>query len=216
MRVAIVVNSWHYFDNPFKLQPLHELHFATAIGDHFKGEDVEVKIIDLRQMRSMSNDSMCIPESDLYFYWIMKSADYSETLATMNNLRNLYSNALHAAGGTHVDYFQEECQREFDATLFEAGEKSFFQVIEDLRKKKKIQKSYHTRWEDCQFNDFPYAKRHYLPKEAIVNKELFVKYGGVLGTSAMFSRGCNFGCKYCVYNKPNKIQFRSARFSYNR
>jgi len=59
------------------------------------------------------------------------------------------------------------------------------------------------------YSDYPFARRHYLPETAIVNTVLFEEYGGVRGTSALFSRGCNFKCIYCVYNVPPVIQLRN-------
>ena len=73
-KVGIVVSSWHYFDNPFKLQPLHELHYATAVENEFEDEDLEVRLIDLRDTRSTSSDiskdvvSMFVPENDNHYH----------------------------------------------------------------------------------------------------------------------------------------------------
>lgn len=213
--VAIIVPTWHYFANPFKLQPLYELYFATVIDAHFKQNDVGVRVVDLRQARragegavNIQNLISRIPEQDMYLYWIVKTADYPELLQVVNYIRNTYPKAKHVAGGTHVDNFAEECKSCFDAIVLGPGEKGFVQAINDHRANS-LREVYESDWTDVEYDKYPFARRHYLDKGAVVNTTLFEKYGGIPGTSAMFSRGCSFKCAYCVYNVPPKIQMRS-------
>jgi len=212
-RVGIIIPSWHYFDDPFKLQPLHELYYATVIDHEFDGKDIGVSVIDLRQIRAVNKIitpeviSILVAEQELFLYWVMKTADYLEVLDIVKILKELYPNSKHVAGGTHITYFQKECQEYFDAVIPSSGEKPFFQIINRLWGHGKIDNVYMSEWDSSKFGDYPYANRGYLPKKSIVNRTLFEKYGKVLGTSVMFSRGCNFDCKYCVYNMPNVIQF---------
>lgn len=214
LKVAIVVPSWHYFTNPFKLQPLNELYFATVIDTHFQSKGVAVQVIDLRQTRlpeskiDLNNAARHIPEQDLYLYWIVKTADYPEISNIVGQLRRAYPKSKHVAGGTHVDNFSGDCQNDFDAIVSGAGEESFINAIDDLGNKS-LKKIYSSDWKQIHYDNYPYARRHYLPKDSIVNNVLFEKYGGIPGTSAMFSRGCDFRCAYCVYNVPGKIQRRS-------
>jgi radical SAM superfamily enzyme YgiQ (UPF0313 family) len=70
-------------------------------------------------------------------------------------------------------------------------------------------KRYAQDWKEVDYSRYPHARRDFLPENAVVNTVLFEKYGGVRGTSAMFSRGCNFQCAYCVYNRPPLIQRRT-------
>ena len=49
--VAIVVPTWHYFADPFKLQPLNELYYATIIDERLGDDGISVEVIDLRQVR---------------------------------------------------------------------------------------------------------------------------------------------------------------------
>jgi radical SAM superfamily enzyme YgiQ (UPF0313 family) len=215
--IAIIVPSWHYFANPFKLQPLNELYFATVIDFRLQNKDIAVKVIDLRPIRSSQNriDSekilQHIPEHDLYLYWITKSADYKEISSILDHLRQAYPKAKHAAGGTHVDNFPEECAQQFDAIVLGPGEESFINIINDTQLGL-LKKVYRSGWKTVKYNDYPFPRRNYLPEAAIVNTALFEKYGGVRGTSAMFSRGCCFRCIYCVYNVPHVIQLRSPKF----
>lgn len=210
---AIIVPSWHYFANSFKLQPLNELYFATVIDEHFKGNNVKVGVVDLRELRKNEGGfvpeklNSYIPEQDLYLYWITKSADYYEITSIVEELRSLYPGAKHAAGGTHVDNFPKICEDFFDAVVVGPGEESFISIINDARDGV-LKKVYKSDWDSAHFADYPFPRRTYLPEDSIVNTVLFEKYGGVRGTSAMFSRGCNFRCAYCVYNVPKKIQMR--------
>lgn len=212
--VSIIVPSWHYFADPLKLQPLLELYFATVIDAHFKGEKVKVNIVDLRQYRKGQNkfelgkiDSY-IPEQDLYLYWIDRTANYPELVSVVKELRRVYPKAKHAAGGTHIDNFPEESKKHFNAIILGPGEESFINIIKDSLNGS-LKKTYKSDWRLVNYNDYPFARRHYLSKTAIANTATFEKYGGILGTTALFSRGCNFKCAYCIYNVPSTVQMRS-------
>lgn len=216
LRIAIVVPTWHYFANPFKLHPLNELYFATVIDWRLRNKDIAVKVIDLRATRfsgkktDLKEISSHIPENDLYFYWIAKSADYYEIVSIVKQLRQFYPKAKHAAGGTHVDNLSEECRKYFDTILLGPGEESFIKIINDAQLGL-LKEIYRSDWNVVNYDDYPFPRRNYLPESAIVNTELFEKYGGVRGTSAMFSRGCCYKCIYCAYNVPHKIQIRSPK-----
>ncbi|MBU1862103.1 MAG: B12-binding domain-containing radical SAM protein [Candidatus Omnitrophica bacterium] len=211
--IGIIVPTWHYFKNPFKLQPLNELYFATVIDDRFAGKGVTVSVIDLRQLRNRDGQverekiASYIAEHDLYLYWIAKSADYFEIVDVVNAIRNIYKKAKHAAGGTHIDNFLPECAESFDALVTGPGEESFITIINDCRKGE-LKKIYTSDWQSSDFNKYPFPRRHYLPESTIVNTVLFEKFDGIAGTSAMFSRGCNFQCAYCVYNTPPMVHMR--------
>ena len=212
--VGVIVPTWHYFADPFKLQPLNELYYATIIDERLSDDGVSVEVIDLRQVRKdygVFNEQLLglyVPEYDLYMYWIAKSADYYEIEKVVNNLRKRYPNARHAAGGTHVDNFPQDCKEVFDAIVLGPGEESFIKIIRQIRNGK-CDKVHQDDWKNIHYNDYPYPNRRFLPESAILNDALFKKYGGLYATSAMFSRGCNFKCAYCVYNIPHTIQMRS-------
>lgn len=214
LSIGIIVPSWHYFADPYKLQPLNELYFATVIESRVRGNGVSVSVIDLRQIRkkqkviNAETINAYVIEKDIYLYWIAKAADYVEIVSVVNQLKHLYPKAKHVAGGTHVENMTKECENVFDAVVIGPGEESFIKIIEDLRNGR-INKKYLSDWGSVNYNDYPFPRRNYLPESAIVNTTLFEQYGGLRSTSAMFSRGCNFKCAYCVYNVPNKIQMRS-------
>lgn len=211
---GIIIPTWHYFADPLKLQPLNELYFATVTDSHFQGRDVSVNVIDLRELRASKREkswesvSSYIGEHDLYLYWIAKTADYNEIISVVQQLRRAYPEAKHAAGGTHVDVFPEECKKQFDTIVLGPGEESFISIINDCRSGS-LKQVYQSDWRAVKYSEYPFARRHYLPETAIVNTVLFEEYGGVRGTSALFSRGCNFKCIYCVYNVPPVIQMRT-------
>ena len=213
--VGLIVPTWHYFDDPFKLQPLNELYLATVIEERFQGR-IDISVIDLRETRrghiSLGPQSIqsFIPEKSLYLYWIAKSADFPEICSTVGMLREIYPGSLHAAGGTHVDVFPEENERVFDSVVLGPGEESFPQIIVDIENASR-KPVYKMDWKDADYCRYSFPKRSYLPENAVVNTVLFEKYGGVKGTSTLFSRGCNFKCAYCVYNIPPNLQRRKPK-----
>jgi anaerobic magnesium-protoporphyrin IX monomethyl ester cyclase len=214
LSVGVVIPSWHYFSNPFKLQPLWELYFATLIDSRFSESKAKASVFDLRVSRdtvngfNLENVAGHIPEQDVYFYWIMKSADSKEIKLVVNQLRKAYPNSRHIAGATHVDNFPEECAEFYDAIILGPGDESLIDAINDI-KKGHLKNIYTDEWKQRKYSSYPFARRHYLPNNAIVNTELFGEYGRLLGTSAMMQRGCCFKCAFCVYNVPGYIQPKS-------
>jgi len=215
INIGIIVSSWHYFMDPFKLQPLHELYFATFLQDRFQDE-VNVDVIDMREIRKLSDQidqqsiERFVPEKDLYFYWVMKAADYFEVLLTVEVLKKLYPESKHIAGGTHIQhYFDDACQY-FDASISGPGEEPMADAVTRFQNNIELPNAYNDSWKESSYNDYPIAKREYLARNAIVNNTLFTKYDSLPGTSVLLQRGCNFNCTYCVYNVPNTIQARSS------
>ena len=133
--VSFVVPSWHYWADPFKLQPLWELYYATVCQAHFPNGDVSVSIEDLR---GNGSDSLAdavgeLPERDMYAYWIMETGDSVEIQSIVDLLKAQFPRAIHVAGGTHVDMLSEECAEIFDAVIVGPGENSFKQIIDQAR-----------------------------------------------------------------------------------
>lgn len=206
--VGIVIPSWHYWKDPTRIQPLNELYFATVIESYFPGNEVSVNMVDLRGIR-LDQQHVHIPEFDLYLYWIAKTGDYNGIVHIVNKLRGFYKRAKHVAGGVHVDIFSNDCAQQFDAIVKGPGEKSFIHVINDCINGS-LKKRYQSEYNHVKYGDYPFMKRHFLPKTAIVNNLLFEKYGSdIRSTCVLFSRGCVFQCNFCVYNVPSVIQMRN-------
>lgn len=215
LQIGIVVPSWHYYINPFKIQPLWELYFATIIKSYFRENEIKVIVIDLRETRRMTVE---IEECDLYIYWNRRSGDFLEIKDVVNKLKYKYPAGLHIAGGTQIDNCLEECAEIFDLVIEGPGEQAFIDIIDQLlrgvavfAKYRNSLNCYHSDWKDNHFSRFPYPRREFLPVSAIVNKEHFEEYNGLLGTLIQASRGCNFQCAYCNYNVPRKIQRRTPK-----
>jgi anaerobic magnesium-protoporphyrin IX monomethyl ester cyclase len=203
--VGIIIPSWHYWIDPTRIQPLHEMHYATVLESKFE-EKVNVSIIDLRGI-SLDQQAAHINECDLYIYWIMKTGDYTEVQFIVDELRKIYPHAKHAAGGTHVDMCPDECEKQFDAIVVGPGEISFPRIVDECMNSGLKQKVYRMGYGESHWADYPFSKRHYLPRRAIVNQVLFEKYGDdINATCVLLSRGCSLKCAYCVYNVPGEIQ----------
>lgn len=203
--VGVVVPSWAYWADPTKLQPLWELYYATLIEDRVPG--AKVRVIDTRG-DGAPKDAADLPECDLYFYWIMKSADAPELYEHARTLKMLRPKSVHMAGGTHADHKTDECAAIFDAVFTGTAEELIVQAIADWQAGQL--ESVYRGTVPYLFTDYGHARRGFLPADRIVNNLHFAQHGGVPGTGAYFSRGCTFRCRFCIYNTPGKFEYRSG------
>ena len=201
--ISVLVPPWSYWYNPLKIQPLWELYYATLIQENFP--ESKVKLIDLREAVAREPDYV-IPESDIYFYWIMKSADASQIYDVLKKLRATQPASIHMAGGTHVEHCTKECEEIFDSIFLGTAEEQIIKSISDQEKGER-QKTYQSK-ELYPFENYSHASREFLPNHRIVNKEHFSQYGDILGTTVYFSRGCSFNCNFCIYNFPKNFEYR--------
>ena len=200
--VGVVVPTWHYWANPIKLQPLWEFYYATFIQDHVP--DIQVDLLD---MRGSALTRETLPERDVYFYWIMKSADAFEIYETVTALRRRFPKAKHLAGGNHVDQLTVETAKVMDAVMLGTAEGLIVKAFEDLNKGQ-VQNVYRPTGV-FHFANYGHARRDWVPRDRAVNSDHFSQYGGVPGTGVYFSRGCSFKCSFCVYNNPGKFEYRT-------
>lgn len=211
MRVGIIIPPWHYWTNAKRIQPLYELGFATLIDVRFPNGDVQVDLIDLREVPRDQWLSL-IPERDLYVYWIMKSGDHGNVRDCVAMLREAYPNAKHIGGGTHVTVTpetQHACSEIFDAIMIGPGEESLMTAIQDLQAGR-WQKVYQSDYRVVQYQNYPWPRRHYVPESSIVvgGDEVGNTRLQFRSTTIAFSRGCPFTCSFCVLNTPNMLQIR--------
>lgn len=206
MKITFIIPSWHYFFNPFKLQPYWEMYYATILESQFSG--AEITIYDLRNTNKKNFDEEVqkIPEADFYLYWIMKSGDAIELYSVSKSLKVKFPKSKHIAGGTHIDMLPNESELVFDKIVIGPGEKSFMNAIND---KNFDNKRYLSDYKDYPFKDTPFPKRDFLPEKSVINNQMFEKYGSPKATMVYFSRGCFYRCSYCVYNVPNSLQVKS-------
>ena len=209
MNITFIVPSWHYFHDPFRLQPYWEMYYATILKKQL-GSKFKVNICDLRGTgkKNFSEVVKDIPPSDFYIYWILKSGDALEIYSIAKYLKSKQKNSLHIAGGTHVDMLPQECEKYFDKIIVGPGEKSFFETITDGDK---FKKRYNGNYNLEPFADTDFPDRSFLKREDIISNKMFTKYGSPDATMVYFSRGCFYKCSYCVYNVPNKLQVKSKQ-----
>ncbi len=202
LNIAVVVPSWHYWKDPVKLQPLWELYYATFLRE--RGEDVHVDIIDLRGRQK--DKQIVLPERDVYLYWIMKSADAPEIYGIVKDTKQKYPNSIHIAGGNHVDQLTEECISIFDASIIGSGEELLLEALADLHAHR-LRSLYRSN-QIFHFASYSFPQRDFLPYSRVVNEKHFFQHGVIPGTGVFFSRGCVFKCNFCVYNNPNRFEFK--------
>jgi radical SAM superfamily enzyme YgiQ (UPF0313 family) len=206
LKVTFIVPSWHYYLDPFKHQPYWEMYYATYV----RLNGYNVSIFD---MRSLEKDDFInrlekIEKSDFYFFWIFKTGDAKEIYSIADYLKKKFKDCVTAAGGTHVDMCQTECQKYFDSIIVGPGENSFSNIISD-RKINVIKKIYEEDYKNIPFRDTSYPDRSFYNPEKVISKKLFDQYGEYNGALVYFSRGCIFKCAYCTYNVPRLLQVKS-------
>ena len=207
MNISFIVPSWHYFHDPFRLQPYWEMYYATILKKQLSPMH-NINICDLRGMGkdNFSDVVKKIPPADFYIYWIMKSGDALEIYSIVKHLKSINQDSLHIAGGTHVDMLPNECEKYFDKIITGPGEKTFFEAITDNNNaKKRYVGNYNTE----PFSETDYPDRSFLKPEQVISDKMFIKYGNPKATMVYFSRGCFYRCSYCVYNVPNTLQVKS-------
>lgn len=204
--VCVVVSSWHFFLNPFKLQPVWEMHLATMLQDYFK--DIKVSIVDLRELRregckySLDKVAEYIPKHDLYIHWMIRTGNYGEIQNTTKQLRVAYPESKHVFGGTLIHTLKDECNEIFDAIILGGPEESLKDIVRDCINND-LHKEYYCDWNDSHFAKYPYPRRNYISRQAVLDNDLFRAFPDIIGTSAIFSRGCPFKCVFCICKYPN-------------
>ena len=177
-KVNFIIPSWGYWKEPTRAQPLTQLYLATIL----QHEGVDVNITDLR------DGPKPIDNTDLFFYTVA-SPDVAETRQIVKTLKDVYPESKHVAGGPHPSIRPNETQG-FDSVVVGKGEEAVKQIIEDFPNLK-------SSYQMPANGTYPFPRRHFLPKDKIVNDNLF-KTDNMPSTTAQFSFGCPFECSFCA------------------
>ena len=210
MKSSFIVTSSKQNYKPFRNQPLGELYLSTILEQHFK-DQLDVSMIDLRSINP--DDAIYhVPERDVYMYSVT-TLDYLDTKRIVGEIRQIYPNAKHIAGGPHIEALPEESSKIFDAISLGKGEESIKRMIEDISNSRL--KNLYKQEGNIDFSSYPYASRKFLPKSAIAQSGILNGENRDLnGTSVLFSRGCPFQCSYCI-NQYRTICHQKPLFLYH-
>lgn len=195
MKVNFIIPSWSYWAEPLRAQPLTQLYLATILEE--KG--CKVEFTDLRKGKVIPR------EADIYLFTIA-SPDLKECQEIVSNMKRFYPTAKYIAGGPHPTILPNETKG-FDSIVIGRGEGALEQIIKDFPKIKKIYKDINSEKNIC---EYPFPKRHFLPKEDIINEHLF-KTDDIKSTTAQFSFGCPFGCNFCANYQRGAIKRNSLQ-----
>ena len=90
MNISFVIPSWHYFNDPFKLQPYWELYYTTILKKQLINQ-ANIDLIDLRGLSKANNNFQSIVDKiekrDFYLYWVMKTGDANEVYSIVKTLK---------------------------------------------------------------------------------------------------------------------------------
>ncbi len=197
MNIGFIFPSSEYLFDPFKGDPHTHFQILTVLESHFRDKH-NLLLIDLRGIKK-EFAIYHIPDCDVYLHSVY-TLDYNEQLSIVEGLRDRYPKAKHIAGGPHVNVFQDECLKTFDALILGDGEVSIIQAITDvmnlnLKKKYKFGGV-------VDINKYSYPLRKYLPESSVAKRGLLTLknkegYDRLLSTTVLFSRGCMFSCSFC-------------------
>ncbi len=204
LKIGFVIPCDLHNYKPFRNQPINALYLLTIIAQYFRS-DVDLSIIDLRGIKK-SDINYYIPEKDVYFYSVA-TIEYLETIRTVQEIRLLFPQSKHIAGGIHINIYPKESLKYFDSIALGNGEDIILEIIKDI--KATTLKEIYVEERTLDFNKFPHPDRGYLPRKAIVDTGLLNgEYMDLKSTSVLFSRGCPFNCSFCANLIQSKIVFR--------
>ena len=187
MKAKFIIPSWSYWKEPLRAQPLTQLYLATILEE--KG--VDVSFFDFRDKDTWTEPRE-IGEADMYLYTV-SSPDFKEVEKIKNSIKLSYPDAKHIAGGAHASIVPKDFE-DFDSVVIGRGEEALTEIIRDFP-------NIHDTYIIIPKKDYPFPKRHFLPKEKIVIDNLF-KTDNIKSTTAQFSFGCPNKCSFCAnYNK---------------
>lgn len=216
MKIGFIFPSSDYLYDPFRGDPHTHFQLLTVLESRL-GDKVDLELIDLRGINRKFIHYR-IPECNIYLHSVY-TRDFNEEIEIVNAIKNRYQGTTHIAGGPHVIEFQNECLKQFDTLVFGDGEEVIFDILNDW-KNNKLKKIYEQSG-PIDVNDYPFPKRHFLPKATIARKNMMnvkkkPEYDEMLGTTVIFSRGCISNCYFCALPNLRKynprIRYRRPEF----
>lgn len=207
LNIGFVVPTGKRNYDPFRNHPLVALYLLTIIEQYFN-EKVNLSLIDLRGQDKILNH---IPKSDVFLYSVA-TPDFSEISGIVQELRSIYSQAKHIAGGPHINLFPEQSSSVFDTIVLGEAEESIIEVINDILAMNL--KPIYKQKNSIDINKYSYPSRKYLLRNAVITYGLLAKkYSALRATSALLTRGCPFNCHFCAnkYLTFGPVRFRSPK-----
>jgi radical SAM superfamily enzyme YgiQ (UPF0313 family) len=212
LSIGFIFPSNDYLHDPFRGDPHTHFQILTVLESHL-GDKIKLLLIDLRGIKR-EFAIYHIPECDVYLHSVY-TLDYKEQVGIVKELRDRYPKARQIAGGYHAVEFQEECLKIFDSLIIGEGEGLIVQAITDILNSRL--KQIYKQESMVDINLYPCPSRKYLPSVSIIKKGLIClknnkDYDQLLGTTAIFSRGCPYRCHFCHMPRTKKyglgIRFR--------
>ncbi|UCF00106.1 MAG: B12-binding domain-containing radical SAM protein [Planctomycetota bacterium] len=192
---------------PFRNQPLTVLYLMSILEERL-GNKIELSLIDLRGV-DKKYINYYIPEMDVYAYTAM-SPEFSTICKIRDVIRSIYPKSLHIVGGPHIIIFKEKTSEGFDSIAIGEGEEIISQIIKDILANNL--KPVYENSDAIDLDKYPYPFRKYLPYPSVVDTGILDgENKHLLGTNALFSRGCPFNCYFCAKIILGTTRFRAPK-----
>ncbi|MBR9705311.1 B12-binding domain-containing radical SAM protein [Candidatus Pacearchaeota archaeon] len=204
VEIDFIFPSSEYLFNPFRGDPHTHFQILSVLEWYFK-DKVKLRLTDLRGVKR-EFFKYRIPKADIFLHSVY-TLDYEEQKYTVEELKKIYPNALHVAGGPHVHFYKEDSLKLFDTLILGDGEESIIQLVNDYINGS-IKRIYEQS-EKIDINKYPIPKRHYLPQSAVSRENLLTlrntpNFDKLLSTTVIFSRGCTHSCSFCAMPSMKK------------
>ncbi len=208
MRVSFVSPPSEYLYDSFRGDQHCQMQLLTILEEN-SNDKLDLSLIDLRGVKKEAL-IYHIPERDLYMHSVY-TLDFNQQIETVKGLREIYPNARHVAGGPHVNLFPDDVLRHFDSIVIGDAEETVKEIVEDAQNGKL--KNQYFQKSPIDINNYSFAKRHFVPKSSTARKDTITvgedkKYGNLLGTTVIFSRGCPYTCAFCAIPQIRTINPR--------